>query len=156
MSAEDKASGKAQKITITSDKARLSQDEIDRMVKEAEENAEIDRIAKQNVEAKNQLEAYLYNLRASVTDTLKDKISAADKETLDAKITEALTWLEENTNQEKEAYDNKRKEVEDLANPIIAQAYNASPGAPPTNPEEPPSPGDSPSSESSGPTVEEL
>ena len=74
VSAQDKASGKSQKITITSDKGRLSDDEIARMVKEAEENAEEDAKAQKRIEAKNQLESYLYSLRNTVDDTLKDKI----------------------------------------------------------------------------------
>merc|ERR1719223_1817611 len=65
VSAEDKASGKTQKITITSDKGRLSEEEIERMVREAEENADADKEARDQVDAKNQLEAYLYSLRSS-------------------------------------------------------------------------------------------
>ncbi len=152
VSAEDKASGKAQKITITSDKGRLSSDEIERMVKEAEENAEIDRIARQNVEAKNQLEAYLYNLRASVTDSLKDKISEDDKTTILSKVTEVLAWLEENSGQDKETYDAKRKEVEDIAGPVIAKAYSAASSSASG------AASSTPSSDNSdgGPTVEEM
>ena len=124
VSAADKASGKSQKITITSDKGRLSEEEIDRMVREAEENAEADKLLRQRVDAKNQLESYLYGLRSSVTDTLKDKIDEADKETLTKMVTEALAWLEEHPDESKEAYDEKRKSVEDVANPIISKAYN--------------------------------
>merc|ERR1711871_1385390 len=65
VSAEDKASGKSQKITITSDKGRLSEEEIERMIQEAEENADADKAMKEQVDAKNQLEAYLYSLRTS-------------------------------------------------------------------------------------------
>jgi endoplasmic reticulum chaperone BiP len=126
VAAQDKLSGKSQSITITSDRGRLTQDDIDRMVKEAEENAEADRIAKEKVEAKNQLEAYLYNLRNMIQDTLKDKLSEADKQTIQTKVNDALTWLEQHTSEEKEIYEEKRKEVEDVANPIISKAYQQS------------------------------
>lgn len=128
MSAQDKASGKTQKITITSDKGRLSEEEIERMIQEAEENAEADKVLKQKVEAKNQLESYLYSVRATVTDTLKDKIPAEDREKLSVLVADSLTWLEEHPSEDKDAYDDKRKEVEDVANPIIAAAYGGTGG----------------------------
>ena len=155
VSASDKASGKTQKITITSDKGRLSEDEIARMIREAEENAEVDKSMRSKVEAKNQLESYLYNLRASLDDEkLKDKFEAGDKETLDSTVKEALVWLEEHQSDEKEAYELKRKEVESVANPIIAKIYS-----PPSDGSGMPrSPnGEKPSgSGGSGPTVEEV
>jgi len=100
------------------------------MVKEAEENAEADKEAKGRIEAKNQLEAYLYSVRTTATDTLKDKLSDADKATLTTAATEGLSWLEEHPSEDKESYDAKRKEVEDVATPIITKAYGAAaPGA---------------------------
>ena len=123
VSASDKASGKTSKVTITSDKGRLSEEEIARMLAEAEENAESDKEMKQKVEAKNQLEAYLYSLRSSVTDALKDKLEDSDKELLTNTVNEALGWLEENPDEGKDTYDEKRGEVEGIANPIISKAY---------------------------------
>ena len=149
VSAEDKASGKTQKVTITSDKGRLSEDEIERMVAEAEENAEADKQARQKVEAKNQLEAYLYSLRSSAEDGLKDKLEEDDKNTLITTATEGLAWLDEHQDEEKDSYDEKRKEVEDVANPIISKAYDA--GAPPQDGADPDGP-----EESTGPSVEEV
>lgn len=156
VSASDKASGKTQKITITSDKGRLSEDEIARMVREAEENAEADKNLKSKVEAKNQLESYLYNLRASLDDEkLKDKFDPSDKETLDVTVKDALTWLDDHPSDEKDSYDSKRKEVEKISNPIIAKIYSAPPpdgaGMPP-----PDSSGKDAGSGGSGPTVEEV
>merc|ERR1711871_1456788 len=127
VSASDKASGKTQKITITSDKGRLSEEEIARMLAEAEENAEADKEMKQKVEAKNQLEAYLYSLRSSDEDTLKDKLEESDKDTILTTVKESLAWMEENANETKDAYDEKRKEVEGIANPIISKAYGSMP-----------------------------
>ena len=125
MSASDKASGKSQKITITSDKGRLSEDEIERMVKEAEENAEADKLIRQTIDAKNQLESYLYSLRSTIDDTLKDKIEANEKEKLREIITESLKWLEDHQDETKQVYEDKRKEVEAVANPIIAKVYGS-------------------------------
>ncbi|CAN0487717.1 unnamed protein product [Ectocarpus sp. 8 AP-2014] len=82
VSAEDKASGKVQQITITSEKGRLSDEEIERMVKEAEDFAEQDRRDRAKVESRNNLETYLYNLKASYEDTLKDKMAENDLEEL--------------------------------------------------------------------------
>jgi len=159
VAAQDKASGKTQKITITSDKGRLSEEEIARMVKEAEENAEADNIARQNVEAKNQLESYLYNLRTSVQDTLKDKIKDDDKELILTTVTEALTWLEENQAESKSVYDDKRTKVEQVANPIITKAYSSThtDGSSSSSTEEPSADTSANRSDSSdGPTVEEV
>mmetsp|Transcript_2910 Transcript_2910/g.3046 ORF Transcript_2910/g.3046 Transcript_2910/m.3046 type:complete len:388 (+) Transcript_2910:1017-2180(+) len=146
VAAQDKASGKSQKITITSEKGRLSEDEIERMLKEAEENAEADKLARQTVEAKNQLESYLYSLRSTLDDeAMKEKIVGEDRDALTKSVTEALIWLEEHTSDEKDAYDIKRKEVEDIANPILTKVYSAEPAPGPEGPE-PSGP---------GPTVEE-
>ena len=152
MAAQDKASGKSQKITITSDKGRLSEDEINRMVREAEENAEADKQAKARVEAKNQLEAYLYSVRASA-ESLKEKIDAAEHEALTKAATEGLKWLEEHPTEETGAYEEKRKEVETVASPIISKAYAAGAGAGPGGAGDGPAEG--PDGDA-GPTVEEV
>jgi len=123
--AEDKASGKTQKITITSEKGRLSEEEIERMVREAEQYADEDKKNKDNVEARNSLEGYLYNLKNSLSDSLKDKLDADDKETLTTTVDEGLEWLESHPAEEKDVYDEKQKEVETVANPIISKAYQA-------------------------------
>lgn len=157
VSAQDKASGKSQKITITSDKGRLSEEEIDRMVREAEENAEQDRIAKESVEAKNQLESYLYGVRTSVQDTLKDKIDESDKEKINSLVTSTLTWLEDHQKESKEVYEGKRKEVEAVASPIISKAYGASGPQPSgTSSDSAESPKSDDGGDSAGPTVEEV
>jgi molecular chaperone DnaK (HSP70) len=132
ISASDKGTGRTQSLTITSEKGRLSDAEIERMVKEAEEFAEQDAAEKDNVEARNQLEAYLYNLKNSINDTLEGKIDASDKEELSKAIEDALVWLEDNPASAKAECDEKQKEVEGLANPILKKAYesvNAGAGA---------------------------
>merc|ERR1711957_814953 len=131
VSAEDKGIGKAEKITITAEKGRLSEDEIERMVKEAEEFADEDKKVKDRIDSRNGLESYVYNLKNQLDDEEKgmaDKISAEDKKELQDIIDEALDWLEENPEADKEDYDAKQKEVEQVANPIMQNVYSGSEG----------------------------
>merc|ERR1712176_493313 len=99
--AEDKGTGKAEKITIQAEKGRLSEEDIERMVREADEYAEEDKKVKDRIDAKNGLESYLYNLK----NTLED-----DEKELQDIIDEALDWLDENPEADKEDYDAKQKE----------------------------------------------
>ncbi len=122
ISASDRGTGKSETLTITSEKGRLSDEEIERMVAEAEEFAEQDAAEKAKVQARNELEAYLYNLKNSVNDSLEGKIDEGDKSMLNTAIEEALVWLEDNPAAEKDEYDEKQKEVERVANPIMKKA----------------------------------
>ena len=122
VSAEDKGTGKAEKITITAEKGRLSEEEIERMVKEAEEFAEEDKKVKGRIDARNGLESYLYNLKNTLEDNEKgvaDNISAQDKKELQDIIDETLDWMDSNPEADKEDLDAKLKEVEQVANPIM-------------------------------------
>lgn len=126
VSAEDKGTGKAEKITITAEKGRLSDEEIERMVKEAEDYAEEDKKIKERIDARNGLESYLYNLKNTLEDDEKgvaDNISAEDKKELQDMIDETLDWMDENPEADKEDYDEKMKEVEQIANPIMRNVY---------------------------------
>eukprot|EP00753_Platysulcus_tardus_P008384 PLAT1594.1.p1 GENE.PLAT1594.1~~PLAT1594.1.p1 ORF type:complete len:673 (-),score=400.95 PLAT1594.1:115-2100(-) len=132
VSAEDKGTGKSEKITITADKGRLSEEEIARMVREAEENAEEDKAMKDRVDARNALEGYAYQMRSTVTDEEKgvgDKISDDDRTTIEDAVQEVLDWLDENPEADKDELDEKKKEIEGICNPIIQQLY-AEHGAP--------------------------
>jgi len=127
VSAEDKASGKSEKITITAEKGRLSEEEIERMVEEADEFAEEDKRTKGRIDARNGLESYAYRLKNMLTDDEKPlDISEEDRESLDSAVTEALEWLDDNQEAEAEEYSQQQKEVEAIANPIIQQAYQSS------------------------------
>jgi len=129
VSAEDKGTGKAEKITITAEKGRLSEEEIERMVQEAEEFAEEDKKMKDRIDGRNDLEGYCYNLKNMLEDEEKgiaDKISEEDKETIEEAVNEALEWLDDNQEAEKDEFEEKKKEVEKIANPIIQQVYQAS------------------------------
>merc|ERR1712226_1650031 len=120
VSATEKSTGKENKITITNDKGRLSQDEIERMVQEAEKYKEEDEKAKQIIEAKNGLENYAYSMKNSInSDEVKDKIPADKKSELDAAIEETISWLDANQTAEKEEYEEKQKALEGIAMPIL-------------------------------------
>ena len=126
VSAEDKGTGKAEKITITAEKGRLSEEEIERMVREAEEYAEEDRKVKERIDARNGLESYIYNLKNTLEDDekgLADKLSAEDKKELQDMIDETLDWMDENPEADKADYDSKLKEIEQVANPIMRNVY---------------------------------
>jgi heat shock protein 5 len=128
ISAHDKGTGKVESLTITSEKGRLSEEEIERMVKEAEDFADQDAAERDKVTARNELEAYLYNLKNSVTDTLEGKLSSEDKEALTTAVEQGLVWMEDNPAAEKSDYDEKQKEVEQIANPIMKRAYESAAG----------------------------
>jgi heat shock protein 5 len=130
--AEDKGTGNKQKITITADKGRLSEDEIKRMLKEAEEYAEQDKATKENVDARNSLEGYAYSMKNTVEDEEKlgGKISEEDKETITKAVSETIEWLDEHKDADKEQLDEKKKEIEGICNPIVSKVYQQSGGAP--------------------------
>jgi heat shock protein 5 len=130
VAAEDKGTGKSERITITADKGRLSQEEIERMVKEAEEFAEEDKVMKETIDARNGLEGYAFSLKNSVNDKEKlgSKISEEDKETIEKAVKEVTDWLEEHPDAEKDEYSEKQKELEAVANPIMTKLYQAGGG----------------------------
>ncbi|WIA23789.1 hypothetical protein OEZ85_013470 [Tetradesmus obliquus] len=148
VAAEDKGTGKKEKITIKAEKGRLSDEEIQRMVQEAEEFAEQDKAVKAKVDSKNQLETYIYSVKSTVEDKAKDKVSAEDKKTdkvsaedkktdkvsaedkktvLDA-VKEAMEWVEENSEADADEYNERRKELEDVVSPIMSKLYAAGGG----------------------------
>jgi len=132
VTAKDKSTGKDSNITITNDKGRLSQDDIERMVKEAEKYAAEDDAQKEKVEARNGLENYAYSMRNSINDEkLKDKIDAADKETIEKAINDATSWLDSNQSAEKEEFEAKQKELEGVCNPIMMKVYQGAGGGMP-------------------------
>jgi len=132
VSAEDKGTGKSEKITITAEKGRLSAEEIERMVKDAEEYAEEDKKAKDKIDGKNGLESYCYNLKNQLEDEkgVGGKLESDDKETVNKAVQDALDWLEENASAEPEEFKEAQKKLEKVVNPIMAKVYQASGGAP--------------------------
>ncbi|NWR74921.1 HSP70 protein, partial [Centropus unirufus] len=143
VSAVDKSTGKENKITITNDKGRLSKDDIDRMVQEAEKYKAEDEANRERVGAKNSLESYTYNMKQTVEDDkLKGKISDQDKQRVLDKCQEVISWLDRNQMAEKDEYEHKQKELEKLCNPIVTKLYQGAGGAG--------------AGGSSGPTIEEV
>ncbi|XP_076322898.1 heat shock 70 kDa protein cognate 4 [Tachypleus tridentatus] len=126
VTAVDKSTGKENKITITNDKGRLSKEEIERMVKEAENYRDEDEKQKARIQAKNSLESYAFNMKSTVEDEkLKDKISEEDKKKVLDKVQEIIKWLDSNQLAEKDEFDHKQKELEGVCNPIITKLYQA-------------------------------
>lgn len=124
VTAVDKSTGKSSAITITNDKGRLSQAEIDRMVSEAEKYKSEDENNKLRVEAKNGLENYCYYMRSTIEDEkTKDKISPEDKTAASEAISSALDWLEKNQLAEKDEFEARQKEVEAVCTPIVTKMY---------------------------------
>lgn len=156
VSAVDKSTGKENKITITNDKGRLSKEDIERMVKDAEKYRDEDEKQKNRISAKNALESYAFNIKSTVEDEkLKDKISEEDKKKVIDKVEATIKWLDSNQLAEKEEFEDKQKELESVCNPIITKLYQAG-GAPPGG-----FPGAAPGTGpttggGSGPTIEEV
>ena len=165
VSALDKTTGKSNKITITNDKGRLSKEEIERMVNDAEKYKEEDAKVAERVAAKNGLESYAYQLRNTIQDEkIASHIDAADKEKLNKAIDETIDWLDHNQEANKEEYESKRKELEGVANPIMTKMYQQAGGAGAAGAAPGGFPGGFPgagptsnnSSSNNGPTVEEV
>jgi len=122
VNALDKTTGKSNKITITNDKGRLSQEQIDKMVKDAEKFKNDDDQQKQRVESKNHLENYAYSIRSSIKEeAVAAKLSEDDKKKLNELCDSALSWIDTHAGATKEEFDKKQKELEDAAMPIMAK-----------------------------------
>ena len=133
VTAEDKGSGSKNAITITNDQNRLTPEDIDRMINDAERFAEDDKKVKDRVEAKNELESYAYSLKNQLKDKEKlgGKLSDEEQTTIMGAVDGAIEWLDANPEAETEEYQTKKKEVEEIVNPIISKLYQQSGGAPP-------------------------
>lgn len=107
VTAHEKGTGKSESITITNDKGRLSKEEIDAMIRDAEKFAEQDKVIKEKIDAKNSLENYLYTMRNTIEDKekLADKIDSSDKDKIKEALDEAQDWLKSNEDAEKEDYE---------------------------------------------------
>ncbi|XP_061347551.1 heat shock 70 kDa protein isoform X1 [Gastrolobium bilobum] len=124
VSAEDKTAGVKNKITITNDKGRLSKEDIEKMVKDAERYKAEDEEVKKKVEAKNSLENYAYNMRNTIKDEkIGGKLSPDEKEKIEKAVEDAIQWLEGNQLAEVEEFEDKQKELEGICNPVIAKMY---------------------------------
>jgi heat shock protein 5 len=134
VSAGDKGTGKSESITITNDKGRLSQEEIERMVAEAEEFAEEDKATRARIEARNGLENYAFSLKNQVNDDegLGGKIDDDDKETILEAVKEATDWLEENASTATtEDFEEQKEKLSNVAYPITSKLYSGGAGGMP-------------------------
>lgn len=159
VSAQDKSTGRSSNVRITNDKGRLSKEDIERMVQEAEKYKAQDDAEADRIQARNGLESYAYNLRNTLNEEqLKDKIGGDDRSKLESAIQESIQWLESNQTATKEEFEHHQKELESVANPIMSKLYGAGaggmpggmPGGFPTGPT-----GDN-SNDGQGPTIEEV
>merc|ERR1712088_1185059 len=123
VSAEDKGTGSKEKITITNDQNRLTPEDIEKMINDAEKFADEDAKLKGKVEARNELESYAYSLKNQIGDKEKEKIEEI--------VNEKIKWLEENQEADVDEFKAQKKEMEDIVQPIIAKLYQGSGGAPP-------------------------
>jgi len=162
VTALEKSTNKENKITITNDKGRLSKEDIERMVNEAEKYRTEDEKQKETVSAKNALESYCFNMKATMDeDNLKGKIAEADKTLIMDKCNETIKWLDGNQFAEKEEFEHRQKELEAICNPIITKLYQGAGGAPGGMPGGfpggmPGAGGAPPGAGGAGPTIEEV
>ncbi|KAF9283566.1 70-kilodalton heat shock protein [Mortierella antarctica] len=149
VSAVDQSTGRANKITITNDKGRLSKEEIERMVNEAEKYKVEDEAATARIQSKNGLESYAFHVKNTMNDEkIRDHLDAADKKKLEDACGEVISWLDRNQEAEKEEYDGKLRDLEAIVNPIMTKVHQGAsmPGAP----------GGFPRKDDSEPTIEEV
>ncbi|KAG0055731.1 70-kilodalton heat shock protein [Gryganskiella cystojenkinii] len=157
VSAADKSTGRTNKITITNDKGRLSKEEIERMVSEAEKYKAEDDIATARIQAKNGLESFAFNIKNSLNDEkVGGKLDAADKKKLEDACQEVITWLDHNQEADKEEFDAKQKHLEEISNPIMMKLYGGAGGPPMGGAPGGGAPGGFPGAGSDEPTIEEV
>ena len=132
VTAVEKATGKSEKIVVTNDSGRLSKEEIERMLREAKEFEEQDKVTKEKIDAKNSLENYIYSMKNTVEDKEKgigDKISQSEKDEITNALKEAQDWLSANQEAEKDDYDTHLKDLQKVCDPIISKIYQQAGGA---------------------------
>jgi len=145
VSAVEKGSGKTNKIIITNDKDRLSKEDIERMVNDAEKYKDEDNQQKERIQAKNNLESYAFNLKSSLeNDNVKEKISESDRTKVCDKCKEVLDWLDNNQTAEKDEFEYQQKELESVAAPVMKNLYASGEGV------------NQSTGSTEGPTVEEV
>jgi len=131
VTAEDKGTGNKNKITITNDHNRLSPEDIERMINDAEKFADDDKKVKEQVEARNELESYAYSLKNQIGDKEKlgGKVSDEEKKTIEEAVDEAIAWLDSNKNADTEELQQQKKQLESKVQPIVSKLYQGAGGA---------------------------
>ena len=130
VSAEDQGTGKSESITITNDQGRLSKEEIEQMIADAEKFSEEDKLIKEKIDARNSLDSYLHSMRNTIEDSdkLADKLDEEDKETINEALKEHQEWLDNNPEADKEDYEDHLKELQNVCDPIVSEVYQANGG----------------------------
>jgi L1 cell adhesion molecule like protein len=150
VSAQEKSTGKMEKLVITSDQNTLSKEQIEKMINEAKEHEKEDTLRRERIEARNELEGYLYNVKQSMSDEkLKDKFSSEDRATVEGIVKSTLEWVEANQSETKETYNERKQQVENVVMPIMTKLYQQHSGADASS-------GSSSSSSNAGPRVDEV
>merc|ERR1712174_79635 len=131
--AEDKATGKGEKITITNDKGRLSEEQIEKMIKEAEQFADEDKKVKERVDAKNAFDGYLHSMRSATEGSgenkgLSEKMDEEEKEKIFDALKDGQSWLDSNPEAGADEIKEKHKEIEGICAPIVSKCYGAGGG----------------------------
>merc|ERR1719316_1766660 len=131
--AEDKATGNSEKITITNDKGRLTEDQIEKMIKEAEQFADEDKKVKERVDAKNAFDGYLHSMRSAVegsgdNEGLSEKLDSDEKEKIQDALKDGQSWLDSNPEADAEEIKEKHKEIEGICAPIVSKYYGGGGG----------------------------
>lgn len=144
VSAKDQSTGKTNAITITNDTGRLSKGEIDRMVADAEKYKKEDEMQREKIASRNSLESYVYSVKQTAEDpNVVNKLNADDLEIVKNKTQELMAWLDRNSMADKEEYEEKQKDLQQVCSPIMAKLHG----------QQQPQQG---YSSSDGPTVEEV
>jgi L1 cell adhesion molecule like protein len=129
----EKSSGKSEKITIKNDNGRLSDEQIQKMISDAEKFKEEDEKAQKKVQAKNNLENYVYNIKSTVLNEEKMKSALGnDFDTVNTTVNDTIKWLDDNKTANTEEYESKQKEVEDILMPLVQKAYQTNMPQPPS------------------------
>merc|ERR1711868_313225 len=152
VSAVEKGSGKVEKITITNDKGRLSNEEIEKMVNDAERFKDEDDKQKERITAKNGLEAFIFNLKSSIdNDEVKSKLSPEEVSSAQSALEVALKWLDSNQLAEKEEFEDKQKELETMSRPLMMKIHGQQGGGQSCGQQQQRS-----ANSGAGPTIEEV
>lgn len=127
MTGVEKGVGKSETISITNDKGRLTKEEIEKMIQDAEKFADEDKAIKERIDAKHALQNYIYTMRNTIEDKdkLAEKLSSDDKSTIQDIITETEDWLNSNEDADKDAFNEQMKAMQAICDPIIASIYNS-------------------------------
>ena len=130
VSGEDQGTGRSESITITNDQGRLSKEEIEQMIADAEKFSEEDKLIKEKIDARNSLDSYLHSMRNTIEDKekLADKLDSEDKESISEALKEHQEWLDTNPDAEREEFEDHLKDLQSICDPIVSKVYQANGG----------------------------